>query len=117
MKRPTFLFAIMLACVGCPPEQPPSTNPDPTSATLDPTTSATTDPNPALAKQGEKCDDGATCDEGLTCVKYFGIAGPSGPEFTSCEIPCPDEKSACPDGQQCITIADGPGRVCRPPQP
>lgn len=67
----------------------------------------------ALPKQSEKCPDGK-CAEGLTCIEYYGVAGPSGPKFTSCEIPCPDEKSTCPEGQGCTTIADGPGRVCRP---
>ena len=65
------------------------------------------------AAQGQACPDGR-CAEGLTCVKYYGIAGPSGPEFTSCEIPCMGPKSKCPDGQTCMTISDGPGSVCRP---
>lgn len=108
MTRPSLLFAILLACVGCPPE--------PTTNTPTPTPEPTPTPTPAAAKQGETCEAGL-CEDGLTCVKYYGIAGPSGPQFTSCEIPCPDEKSTCPQGQQCITIADGPGRVCRPPQP
>ncbi len=64
-----------------------------------------------LPKQGAKCPDGK-CAEGLTCVEYYGVAGPSGPKFTSCEIPCP--KGNCPEGQSCTTIADGPGKVCRP---
>jgi eight-cysteine-cluster-containing protein len=63
--------------------------------------------------QGQSCKD-AACATGLTCVKYFGIAGPSGPEFATCEVPCPDGADApCPQGQKCITIADGPGQVCR----
>jgi hypothetical protein len=41
-------------------------------------------------------------------------AGPRGPAFTSCEIACPTPASTCPQGQTCVTIADGPGRVCRP---
>lgn len=63
--------------------------------------------------QGQPCE-GKTCAEGLSCVSYYGIAGPSGPKFSSCEIPCADAKSACPEGQRCVTIADGPGAVCRP---
>jgi hypothetical protein len=45
-------------------------------------------------------------------VKYYGIAGPRGPQFTSCETKC-DGGKACPDGLKCTTIADGPGAVCR----
>jgi eight-cysteine-cluster-containing protein len=62
--------------------------------------------------QGEPCKDGK-CDAGLECVKYYGIAGARGPEFTSCEIRCL-KKGTCPEGQECVTIADGPGQVCRP---
>jgi len=65
-----------------------------------------------LPKQGEPCPD-RVCAEGLTCVEYYGIAGPSGPLFTSCEVRC-GEKGQCPCGQQCTTIYDGPGQVCRP---
>ncbi len=65
-----------------------------------------------LVGQGEPCED-ATCEDAYTCVEYYGIAGPSGPKFTSCEIPCVDDDS-CPEGQKCVTIADGPGQVCRP---
>lgn len=63
------------------------------------------------ARQGESCSD-MDCDDGLDCIEYYGIAGPSGPAFTSCEIPCSDNDS-CPAGQSCVTIADGPGQVCR----
>ena len=71
------------------------------------------EPAPAAPspKQGEECPAGI-CAQGLECVEYYGIAGTSGPKFTSCEIRC--KGGACPDGQQCATIADGPGQVCRP---
>lgn len=66
--------------------------------------------------QGEGCPDDV-CDVGLTCVHYYGIAGPSGPEFATCEIPCSSDRD-CPSDQQCVTIADGPGTVCQPrPEP
>lgn len=51
-----------------------------------------------------------TCKPGQVCTEYFGIAGPSGPRFQSCEWSCDD---GCPKGTQCVTVADGPGRVCR----
>lgn len=66
-----------------------------------------------LPAQGMPCLEGK-CAQGLSCVKYLGIAGARGPGFTSCEVPCPLPDSTCPLGQKCITIADGPGRVCRP---
>src|SRR5262245_59762291 len=64
------------------------------------------------ARQGEACSD-MDCDDGLDCIEYYGVGGAQGPTFTSCEIPCSDS-DGCPDGQSCITIADGPGQVCRP---
>jgi hypothetical protein len=67
----------------------------------------------ALPKQGEKCPDDK-CAAGLTCKKYYGIAGARGPEFKTCEIPCTGKGSTCPAGQTCVTIADGPGQVCKP---
>ena len=64
-------------------------------------------------KIGQKCGAADACLEGA-CVSYFGIAGPRGPEFKSCEIKCGGAgAAACPAGKQCITIADGPGQVCR----
>jgi len=62
--------------------------------------------------QGEPCK-GGKCAPGLSCLGYYGIAGARGPRFTSCEIPCRDARAACPEGQTCVTIADGPGRICR----
>ena len=52
------------------------------------------------------------CKPGQECVGYYGIAGPRGPKFESCEWRC-DRKQACPSGTKCTTIADGPGAVCR----
>jgi len=69
----------------------------------------------AKPKQGEPCDANGKCAQRLTCVRYRGVAGGAGPEFTSCEIKCGEgSKGRCPKGQACITIADGPGQVCRP---
>jgi eight-cysteine-cluster-containing protein len=75
---------------------------------------APTDTGTGGAPQGMPCKDGK-CAAGLSCVQYYGIAGPNGPSFTSCEIRC-GLKGSCPEGQKCITIADGPGQVCRPTQ-
>jgi hypothetical protein len=63
---------------------------------------------------GENCGAGDACADGMTCVSYYGIAGRRGPEFKSCEIRCDgDRKAACPTGRSCVTVSDGPGRVCR----
>lgn len=54
------------------------------------------------------------CEPPTVCLEYYGVAGPAGPKFVSCEVPCGEGRDECPEGQQCITIADGPGQVCRP---
>ena len=63
--------------------------------------------------QTEKCGPGDRCGDGLTCITYYGVAGASGPQFKTCEIPCGKGKATCPTGQKCANIADGPGQVCR----
>lgn len=65
-----------------------------------------------ISKLGSECGEADRCEAGA-CTKYYGIAGPSGPEFSSCEITCASGKG-CPAGTACTTIADGPGAVCRP---
>jgi len=57
------------------------------------------------------CGD-KTCAEGESCIEYFGVAGPRGPRFQSCGIPC-GPKRTCPEGKSCVTVADGPGDVCQ----
>jgi hypothetical protein len=64
-----------------------------------------------FARQGESCDL-QPCADGYACVAYYGIAGPRGSEIKSCEIQC-TMTADCPGGQRCLTIADGPGQVCR----
>jgi hypothetical protein len=64
-----------------------------------------------LSDLNSECVDDA-CPEGLTPIHYFGVAGPGGPEFCSCSIPCDDGASACPDGTECVNVSDGPGNVC-----
>jgi len=71
----------------------------------------TTQPSQAI-ELGTDCSKGEACASGASCVSYRGIAGARGPEFKTCEIKCADIKS-CPGGTKCMTIADGPGRVCR----
>jgi len=102
-------------------ESPPATTPpgDGTAAGpgntggTDTGSGATLPPTKALPARGEPCSaEGNACAEGLECVTYYGIAGPKGPAFTSCENKC-DAGQACPAGTKCTTIADGPGQVCR----
>ena len=81
----------------------------------DPGAGSGTDPGaaveaPAGPKLGEPCGPDDRCGEGA-CVSYRGIAGARGPEFKSCELRC--DQGSCREGRKCITIADGPGQVCR----
>jgi hypothetical protein len=69
---------------------------------------------PKLPGQGEPCGARNRCAGKLSCIHYRGVAGERGPELSSCELRC-SPSGKCPAGQQCISIADGPGRVCRPP--
>lgn len=66
------------------------------------------------AIQGQGCGTAeAQCATGLSCESYYGIAGASGPQFQTCEIPCSQPGALCPLGQACVTVADGPGQVCQ----
>ena len=69
-------------------------------------------PAATSAKPGDDCSKGQACGVAATCVSYLGIAGARGPTFKTCEIRC-TAKTACPSGTSCLTIADGPGQVCR----
>ncbi len=71
-------------------------------------------PVPTTVAQSGDCSDPATrCGAGLSCVPYYGIAGPAGPLFMTCEIPCTSDRE-CPADQDCGVVADGPGQVCVP---
>lgn len=61
---------------------------------------------------GDSCGPDDRCAAGLNCVAYYGFAGPRGPQFKTCEIRCKDS-SVCPKDRTCVTVSDGPGRVCR----
>jgi hypothetical protein len=120
LSRSVVALALLLAaCPGSSSKPEPttgsSTGSSPGSATGGSDGSATSSDAPPAPptgpKIGESCGPGDTCGEG-TCVKFFGIAGARGPELKQCEIKC-DGKVTCPDGRKCITIADGPGQVCR----
>ena len=103
-------LAFLAACHSSTPATTPPTpnagSADPAANSAEPTAAA---PAPAIS---EKCGANDACAEGATCVSYYGIAGPQGPQFKSCEIKC-DSDAKCPTGRKCVTVADGPGRVCR----
>lgn len=99
-----------------PPPAQPAPEPAPPAPEPAPEPAVPAPAEPAVGAQGEPCADGGGCaaePAGLLCVEYYGIAGPRGPKFTSCEIPCAQKGATCPEGQSCVTIADGPGQVCR----
>lgn len=68
-----------------------------------------TNPSSSLHKP---CGPNDQCSTGQKCISYYGIAGPRGPLFKTCEIPCPNGDADCPTGFTCFAIADGPGLVC-----
>jgi hypothetical protein len=138
MKKLCLALFLLVACKSSssttsqPSAQPPTTEPTPAPA---PTGPAPVDPTPAPAPTptptptpapttpaqtgvkpaiGETCGEADACAKGLECVKYYGIAGPRGPQFKSCEQRCEGKKASCPSGTKCVTVADGPGQVCRP---
>ena len=111
MVRLACLTTVLLAaCGGATPPATPATSTTPPAQVTEP---ASLPPALDLARLGQPCVADGTCAAG-SCVTYHGIAGPRGPAFTSCEVTCADGKG-CPDGTACITVADGPGAVCRPP--
>jgi hypothetical protein len=123
-RRVALLAAIssIAACAGSRKEPEPAGGTTSAGGISTATLAASQVPAPAqapsaasnLPTQGMPCEAGNTCAPGLTCVVYYGIAGPAGPKFTSCEIKCSTSgKPPCPTGQNCVTIADGPGAVCR----
>ena len=106
------------------PTEPAPTTPPPTPTTPEPTPEqkppepdkppTRPDPRPsAPPKMGENCGSGDSCGPGLTCVSYYGVAGARGPQFKTCEVKCDKKGAKCPDGTKCVTVADGPGQVCR----
>ena len=108
-----FTLGLVSACSAPAQSGPPLTGS--TSPVTNPTPG--TSPAPAatdLTAFGAECSEVKACAAGLSCTTYYGIAGPSGPAFHSCEVPCGQDKAQCPDATTCVTIADGPGMVCRP---
>jgi hypothetical protein len=113
---------VFLVACGSKTTTPPLEAPPPSSADASAVVAPSTvdaapslpppDPDPAPPQLGGDCANGQTCAAPATCVSYRGIAGARGPEFKTCEIKCADAKN-CPNGTKCMTIADGPGRVCR----
>lgn len=116
-----FSFCLLLLVAACSgggkPADGPTDGSAPTgtaTATANATSTATapnaTEGNPPAADCG-----GKTCGAGESCVSYYGVAGPRGPQFHDCVIPCKrgSANDGCPEGKRCTTIADGPGDVCQ----
>lgn len=118
------LLSVPLSACDSKTSQPPTTSGPGTDDTKTTTTPPVENNNsgggggevsggePANPPPGAACGD-KTCGAGEQCIEYFGVAGPAGPRFKECGIPCNPQKGGCPDGMQCVTIADGPGPVCR----
>jgi hypothetical protein len=114
MERLLCGLSLSMLLLGCParkPESPPAPPQPVETMPVKVEPPPVVDAGAAVITLGMPCLDGK-CAEGLTCMRYYGVAGPRGPEFSSCERPC--EGSKCPAGESCTTISDGPGRVCRP---
>jgi len=107
----SFLRAAALVLVAACTSTPPPTTPGPVTPTPTPGPAPTAF-DPALL--GANCAEGQACTAGAACKAYYGFAGASGPEFKTCEIRCDEDKTVCPAGTTCGTIADGAGTVCRP---
>lgn len=99
----------------CTSSQQPETVTPATSGSSGAGGSTTAPGGPGIAAEayGAVCSDTTPCAAGLSCATYYGIAGPNGPAFQSCELKCTSDKE-CPSDTSCISIADGPGSVCRP---
>ncbi|MBK9031591.1 MAG: hypothetical protein IPL61_09700 [Myxococcales bacterium] len=111
MWIPKVALAALLAAAACGGKsRPPADKPTDGAPADSPAAPTALD----VSKLGTSCGADGACPDGMTCARFYGIAGPSGPEFSSCEVACAGGKG-CPAGTDCVTIADGPGAVCRAP--
>jgi hypothetical protein len=101
------------AMTPAPPQNDASAPPPGAPAAIPPVPHHPAQP-PVAAAPGisETCGAQDSCSAGLTCVSYYGFAGTQGPHFKSCEVRC-ETDTVCPKGRTCMTVSDGPGRVCR----
>lgn len=123
MRRPGLLAALVLftlmACTGRSSGPPGSSSTvsgggvDAGNGGQEPTPVVPGDKTPPTdpGTTGPACGD-KTCAADEQCISYYGVAGPAGPKFQECGIPC-QKGGECPSGKTCQTIADGPGPVCR----
>jgi hypothetical protein len=116
--RPALLLALLLstssfACdkQGAPPPGPGAGS----SAGAVETPPPVVEPAPGVPSPAGVACGKHTCTEEEQCISYYGVAGPAGPKFEECGIPCKQgaPNDGCPAGKRCQTIADGPGPVCR----
>lgn len=112
VRRSLWLAAVLALGLGCRPSTTTLTGAEPSGEQPEPEPEPAPEPRPV---EPPMCN-GQACESPRQCVSYYGIAGPSGPLFHACEIPCDraHERGGCPEGMRCVTIADGPGDVCQP---
>lgn len=112
-SRSAPIAAALLLALGCRPDRGVGEEPATTPATEPGASTAIAEAPAAPEPELPECD-GQPCPPPRECIQYFGIAGPSGPSFHACELRCDrGGGDSCPDGTRCVTIADGPGDVCR----
>ena len=103
MRTVLCLALLLMAC-----KSTPTTRTDALEAEVDAGSEVKLD----TMRRGMSCPD-RLCGEGLECRQYYGIAGPNSAPFTQCVVPC-GVKDRCPEGEKCVTVNDGPGRICLP---
>jgi len=101
-----FLTGILIALASCEHAERALAPPAPQAVVRPPPGSA------AAGAINRPCPEEGSCDPPAVCVRYYGVAGVQGPELSSCEIKCGADAD-CPAALRCVTIADGPGSVCR----
>lgn len=53
----------------------------------------------------------ASCPPSMQCLAWYGVSGPLGPKYMTCEIPCDPASPSCPNGLSCAGSGDGPPPV------
>lgn len=63
---------------------------------------------------GNCTEEENTCPKNTTCVRSTGILGQNPKPIISCVRRCsPRSHNACPTGEECVSVSDGPGYICK----